>query len=105
MYHDSRESVFTDERLILFRSHSAPLSSVMPLTNRLGTVQDGQSRPLPACAPVRYSREERRRHQRLTLNRLRRDVAGWNDWRKRRPDVIPDLYEADLHGANLNGAD
>jgi hypothetical protein len=35
---------------------------------------------------------------------LRRGTAIWNKWREQNPGVIPDLWEADLHGANLSEA-
>ena len=30
-------------------------------------------------------------------------VAAWNDWRQKRPELIPDLRKANLSGADLNG--
>ncbi len=43
------------------------------------------------------------------VQRLKRGVKGWNIWRKKHPNVEPDLSEAnlsgaDLHEANLSGA-
>src|SRR5438270_819475 len=44
------------------------------------------------------------------LDKLKEGVDTWNQWRKERPDIIPNLYKAnlsraDLRGANLSGAD
>jgi uncharacterized protein YjbI with pentapeptide repeats len=39
------------------------------------------------------------------LKRLRRSVQEWNAWRQRRPDMQPDLSDANLVGAILIGAD
>ncbi len=41
---------------------------------------------------------------------LRKGVLAWNIWRKKNPEIRPDLreahlIEADLHGADLHGAD
>ena len=38
------------------------------------------------------------------LKRLLIGVKNWNDWRKANPDIIPDISEANLRGANLRGA-
>ena len=35
---------------------------------------------------------------------LKQGVAAWNAWRDENPDIRLDLTEADLGGANLNGA-
>jgi len=35
---------------------------------------------------------------------LKQGVEAWNQWRKKNPDIWPDLGEADLSGANLSGA-
>jgi hypothetical protein len=34
---------------------------------------------------------------------LKKGVKEWNDWRKKNPDVIPDLNQADLGGLIFNG--
>ncbi len=39
------------------------------------------------------------------LERLKKSVTEWNEWRKRYPHIKPDLREADLFRANLIGAD
>ena len=39
------------------------------------------------------------------VERLRRSVAEWNQWRRRHPAAEIDLREADLCGADLRGAD
>jgi len=36
---------------------------------------------------------------------LKQGVGVWNEWREENPDIIPDLTEADLRGANLSDAD
>jgi|SRR5579884_231753 len=36
---------------------------------------------------------------------LMQGVDLWHEWRKRHPDIEPDLHEADLQGVNLRGAD
>jgi TIR domain/Pentapeptide repeats (8 copies) len=36
---------------------------------------------------------------------LRQGVEAWNEWRSAKPDVRPDLYEADLRQADLSKAD
>ena len=36
---------------------------------------------------------------------LRQGTEVWNEWRKRNPDVMPDVSRADLSGADLSGAD
>ena len=46
---------------------------------------------------------------RQQLSILKQDTLAWNEWRKKNPDIRPDLYEAaladaDLRGANLAGA-
>ncbi len=41
---------------------------------------------------------------RQQLSILKQGTLPWNDWRKKNPDVRPDLYEASLAGANLHGA-
>jgi uncharacterized protein YjbI with pentapeptide repeats len=38
------------------------------------------------------------------LSLLKQGALPWNEWRKKNPDVRPDLYEASLAGANLRGA-
>jgi uncharacterized protein YjbI with pentapeptide repeats len=43
------------------------------------------------------------------LNLLKKGVAPWNTWRKKGPEIRPDLRGAnligkDLHDANLSGA-
>ena len=39
------------------------------------------------------------------LAKLKEGVEPWSLWRKRNPEIRPDLSEADLSGANLSGAD
>jgi hypothetical protein len=39
------------------------------------------------------------------LERLRRDVADWNQWRARHQEILPDLAEVDLSHLSLRGAD
>lgn len=39
------------------------------------------------------------------LAMLKRSVSEWNQWRKENPGIIPDLFEARLSDANLEGAD
>src|SRR5258708_7976108 len=41
---------------------------------------------------------------RQQLSILKQGALPWNEWRKKNPDVRPDLYEASLAGANLRGA-
>ena len=41
---------------------------------------------------------------RQQLSILKQGALPWNDWRKKNPDVRPDLFEASLAGANLRGA-
>jgi uncharacterized protein YjbI with pentapeptide repeats len=36
---------------------------------------------------------------------LKQGVAAWNAWREANPNILPDLSEADLSGANLGKAD
>ena len=36
---------------------------------------------------------------------LKKGVVAWNKWRDEKPDIIPQLREANLGGGNLNGAD
>jgi hypothetical protein len=36
---------------------------------------------------------------------LKKGVAAWNAWRSKNPDIVPDLQQADLIGANLIDAD
>ena len=38
------------------------------------------------------------------LNMLKQGVEVWNQWRQEQQDVIPDLSNAHLNGAYLNGA-
>jgi len=38
------------------------------------------------------------------LSILKQGTLAWNDWRKKHPDVQPDLSEANFVGANLQGA-
>jgi uncharacterized protein YjbI with pentapeptide repeats len=38
------------------------------------------------------------------LNLLKQGVEVWNQWRKKRPDIRPDLSRANLEGADLRGA-
>ena len=38
------------------------------------------------------------------LGTLPQGALPWNEWRKKNPDVLPDLREAGLAGANLRGA-
>ncbi|HKX32544.1 MAG TPA: pentapeptide repeat-containing protein [Blastocatellia bacterium] len=38
------------------------------------------------------------------LEILKQGVEKWNQWRKGKPGLLPDLGEADLSGANLSGA-
>lgn len=37
------------------------------------------------------------------LDLIKRGVRAWNEWRKRHPDIIPDLSEAALRGEDLYG--
>src|SRR5947209_10211015 len=39
------------------------------------------------------------------LDRIKSGIDGWNDWRRNNDDVIPELTQADLRGAELTGAD
>jgi len=39
------------------------------------------------------------------LAKLMGSVSAWNDWRKANREIIPELYQADLEGADLVGAD
>ena len=39
------------------------------------------------------------------LKILKQGVEVWNEWRKKNPDIVPDLSNADLWEANLIGAD
>jgi hypothetical protein len=41
---------------------------------------------------------------RQQLSILKQGVLPWNEWRKKNPAVLPDLYEAKLVGASLCGA-
>ncbi len=41
---------------------------------------------------------------RQQLSTLKQGTLPWNEWRKKNPDVRPDLREADLSGVNLRGA-
>ena len=41
---------------------------------------------------------------RQQLSILKQGAIFWNEWRKKNPDIRPDLYEAVLGGANLRGA-
>src|SRR5258708_6583699 len=41
---------------------------------------------------------------RQQLGILKQGALPWNEWRKKNPDVRPDLQEASLAGANLRGA-
>lgn len=41
---------------------------------------------------------------RQQLSILKQGVLPWNEWRKKNPSVQPDLYEANLAGASLRGA-
>jgi Pentapeptide repeats (8 copies) len=41
---------------------------------------------------------------RQQLSILKQGTLSWNDWRKKNPDVRPDLYEASMAGANVRGA-
>ncbi len=36
---------------------------------------------------------------------IHQGVDVWNEWREKRPEVRPDLIEANLHAMNLRGAD
>ena len=38
------------------------------------------------------------------VERLKRSVEEWNEWRQEHPDIRPDLSFADLRHATLNGA-
>ncbi len=38
------------------------------------------------------------------LTVLKKDVAAWNEWRRRNPEIRPDLSGADLRGAYLREA-
>jgi uncharacterized protein YjbI with pentapeptide repeats len=40
----------------------------------------------------------------LSILKDERGVSAWNTWRSKRPEIIPDLSEANLVGANLSGA-
>jgi len=35
------------------------------------------------------------------LARLKKDVDAWNEWRKKNPEIQPDLSKANLRLANL----
>lgn len=39
------------------------------------------------------------------LEILRRGVKAWDKWREKRPEVTPELGDANLFGADLTGAD
>ena len=39
------------------------------------------------------------------LEILKQGVAAWNQWRKEHNDIIPDLRDAHLRGADLSRAD
>ena len=39
------------------------------------------------------------------IERLRKGLKLWRNWRYDNPDVLPDLTSVDLSGAGLNGAD
>src|SRR5260370_32134135 len=41
---------------------------------------------------------------RQQLSILKQGALSWNEWRKKNPDVRPDLYEAALAGADLRRA-
>ena len=36
-------------------------------------------------------------------NILRQGVKSWNKWRRKYPEIRPDLIESNLHGADLSG--
>ena len=38
------------------------------------------------------------------IERLRRSIDEWNEWRREQPEIRPDLSNADLSGANLSEA-
>jgi uncharacterized protein YjbI with pentapeptide repeats len=38
------------------------------------------------------------------LAKIKKGVAGWNDWRKANPEIVPSLREAVLNGADLSRA-
>ena len=38
------------------------------------------------------------------LAKIKEGIRVWNKWRKKNPDVTPDLSEANLEGVNLRGA-
>ncbi len=38
------------------------------------------------------------------LDKLKEGVEAWNAWRDENPDVMPDLVETNLSGADLTGA-
>jgi uncharacterized protein YjbI with pentapeptide repeats len=38
------------------------------------------------------------------IAQLKKGVDAWNAWREENPDILPDLSEANLRGANLGRA-
>ena len=38
------------------------------------------------------------------LKILKQGVEAWNEWRKKNPQITPDLYEADLYEADISKA-
>jgi uncharacterized protein YjbI with pentapeptide repeats len=43
--------------------------------------------------------------EQLHLAMLNKGVNAWNQWREKRPEILPDLSNADLHAAILTGID
>ena len=39
------------------------------------------------------------------LNKLHEGVSAWNEWRKSKPNEVPDLIEANLSGLDLKNVD
>src|SRR5262249_15855143 len=58
--------------------------------------------PHPAEDPYRHRDAPMANAKHVAL--LKRDVAAWNAWRRKNPNIRPDLSNADLSGADLSGA-
>lgn len=62
-------------------------------------------RPRKLCPKIPTNDVPKARYLDSELVRLlRNDVAEFNDWRRRNPDALVDLSDADFHNANLSGA-